>query len=260
MGFIRGGLLTIVIIILFISLILGNAFFVASSSLDYKNVKEQLSPVIQKIVLESIDSSDINQNLQLMRTYCEQNNNMDYVIDEEDFKITITCDEIFSGTPESIINIEIEQFINQTYYKDYDCGILDCLSKEGTPFFLMSKNTKDYLRGKFYLLLLVALVLLVIMFFLLENKKNLPFIFGILIMISSLPFIWINSLSKTLSNETAREIISALLSNASSTFIIFFVFGLIIFGVGIALKFWKSETGEAISNLSKSVKSSKKKK
>jgi len=256
MGFIRGGLLTIVLIILLISLILGNSFFVASSSLEYKNVKDHLNPVLKKIVLESINSSGVEENLAVMKTYCKQNNNADYVIDQDNFKITITCDEISSGTPESIIDIEIDQFINQTYYKEYNCKILDCLGKEETPFFLMSKNTKDYFKGKFYLFLLVSIILLIPLLFLLENKKNLFIFLGILIMLSSFPFIWINSLSSKLSNESVREILSALLSNASSTFIIFFVFGLIILGVGIGLKFWKS--GQ--DNFPDKIKISKKKK
>lgn len=236
MGFIRGGLLTIAIIILLSSLIIGNIFLVASSSLEYDNIKKHLNPVLENILFSSINSSNISENFEIMKMHCE-NENTKYVIEEKDFRISIDCQNILSGTPESVLDEEISQLIDDVYYNEYNCGFLSCFDA-GMPFFLISKHTKDYFRGKFYLLLGFSAVIVLILFFLFKDKKSLLTSLGILLIISSFPFIWINSITRTISNETAKEIFSAILSNAYTNFIIIFILGLIILGAGISLKFW----------------------
>jgi hypothetical protein len=260
MGFIRGGLLTIAIIILLFSLVTGNIFFVASSSLERDNIEKHLTPVLEKIVFSSINSSNISENFEIMKTYCE-NENTEYTIDKDDFNISVNCEDILSGTPESVLDEEISQLIDDVYYNEYDCAFFSCFDS-GVPFFLISKHTKDYLRGKFFFLLGFSVIIVLIMFFLFKDKKNLPISLGILIIISSFPFIWVNSVTKTLSNETARDIFSAILSNAYFSFVLIFILGVVILGVGVSLKFWSfsyireklSKTREIIKPSSRKIK------
>ena len=52
MGVIRGGLLVIVSVLLFVSLLAGNLFLTMSWSLDYDNVKTELVSVVKELVEE----------------------------------------------------------------------------------------------------------------------------------------------------------------------------------------------------------------
>ena len=63
MGIIRSGLLTIVSILLFLSILSMNSFMTVSMSLDYDVLKPELTSVVQDLVQEQVSSEDIDKNL-----------------------------------------------------------------------------------------------------------------------------------------------------------------------------------------------------
>jgi len=185
MGFIRGGLLFFVGIILLLSLIIGNSLLVGSSALEYDNLQENIKPMIMKLISEDINIS--GDNFDEIKEYCEEQNSEIFIIEEKDFGFEIDCDLILSSTPETFLDKQVEKFIEENYYKEYDCGFISCFEDNEIPFFLISEQTKDYIKNKYHWSLGISLVLGIVMFLLVGDKRNFLILAGILLIISSLP-------------------------------------------------------------------------
>ena len=111
MGFFRGGLLIILSILLLVSLIGLNSFFIVSSSLEYDNVREGLVNLVsgEGVLEEAVESfgfeegmdsgvnlSEIEEEVfDLAKAYCV--NSTDYVFSREGYTIEIPCEIVVEG-------------------------------------------------------------------------------------------------------------------------------------------------------------------
>jgi hypothetical protein len=220
MGFIRGGLLVIASVLLFILFLANNAFFSLSSSLSYENVQAEINSVVVGVISENTDFSEIIEEKEPeMKTHCE--NNGEFVFTQEGYTINIPCAIANSGA-DVIINEAISDIVEDIYYDDYGCDFIDCFKKDfSKPFFLVSETARNFWKSKFYLTLLFSVLLVALIFFLIENKTTLPVLVGGLLIISSLPFLKIN-----------------LLSSFFGEYLI--IFGAVLICLGIALKIFRA--------------------
>jgi len=242
MGFIRGGLLVVVSIMLFLSFLVGNVFLTLNLSLDYETIKPELVSVVKDLVADKIGLiGEIENDFGIMGSYCE--NNSEFVFNEQGYTFVIPCDIISNGS-EAILDYGINSLVDEIYYKDYDCGVLDCLKETETAFFLVSKEAKDYWNSKFYFLVMVSLILIALMFFLVEQKTNLPIITGSLLTISALPFMKLDWILSFISNNSFLQIFAVFFTKAHTVFLISFILGLVLLGAGIGLKLLKFGTGK----------------
>ena len=248
MGFIRGSLLVIVSVVLFLLFIAGNLFLTFSLSLDYDNVRLELASVTQDII-EDMDLPDlVGDQLKLMESHCQDN--LEFIFSGGGNTFVIPC-EVISQGPEAILSSGIDNLVEDTYYQDYDCDFWDCFEKTGSPSFLVSEKARVYCNTKFYISLLIAIVLIALMFFLIEKKTSLPFIVGSLLMVSSLPFMKLDSLIGFFVNPSLAmagfsdipinlfDILSVFFSKAYNVFWIMFIAGIIILLVGVTLQLCK---------------------
>lgn len=232
MGFIRGGLLIIISILLLISFLAGNLFLTMSLSLRYENVQPELVSAVEDMAMGEFNlTKQIRENYGVMQSYCEDNS--EYVFSYEGQTIIISCDTILQG-PEAVINQGIEDIIEQIYYGEYDCGFWDCL--EENPFFLISEKSHDYWQGKFYFALISALILIALSFFLSQHKQNWPILVGSLLVVSSLPFMKLKFFFSFL-DETYLQFLTIFISKAPIVFLGAFILGLVLLGTGIVLHF-----------------------
>lgn len=175
----------------------------------------------------------INEKFVFAEEYCE--NNTDFVFSQEGYVFEIPCSVVNDG-PDNFVDYGINQTLEKIYYKEYNCGFFECLRTE-FPFFLISKQAKDSSKNRFYFYLIISLILIAIMFFLIESKSSWFVVVGSLLVISSLPFIKISAFLSFLSNSFLA-FIPILFSESYMVFLISFILGVIILGVGILLKFW----------------------
>lgn len=250
MGFIRGGFLIIVSVLLFFSLLTLNSFLTVSSSLQYDHVQEQLTPVVQDLVnasaensiLEKFNLSDFNvskaiyDNMDTVKEYCT--NYSDYVFSFENYTLTLPCDKINEGnqSPETILNETANSFVESVYYKEYNCGFWDCFDKKSFPFFLVSEKARDYWKGKFYVSLLVSLALIFLAFLLLEKKLNLPILVGALLVVSAVPVIKLGGILAHFIGPPFIVLFNIFFSQADKIFWISFFIGIFLIAAGIALR------------------------
>lgn len=244
MGFIRGSALVIVAVLFFVALLASNSFLTLSSSLEYDIVKPKLVPVIIDIAEEEFNlSSQIDDSYSQMLTDCE--NNSTIIFDEEGFSFEVPCEKVREGKQE-VIDYGVNSLVDEVYYKNYDCGFWDCAEEGEPPFFLVSQKAQGYWSSLFYFVLGVLILLFVVIFFLVEKKSNAFIIAGALLMVSALPFakiIWVASFL----DKYAFQFFAVLFSRASLMFLRIFIFGIIVLGVGILMKFFG--IGFWISNL-----------
>lgn len=223
-----------------ISLLVGNVLLMLTMSLDYENVETGLTSTFENVIdgdYDIIEGQNINltevveEKLILMEDYCI--NNSEFVYIEEDFTFIVPCSVVDEGI-DGIVNESIKSVVSDFYYQEYNCDFLDCFGEESIPFFLVSEQSKDYLQGKFYLALLVSIILAVLVLLLIENKKNFPIVLGVLMIISSLPFM---KLDIFLFGDVGpiMNFISVFISEAYNVFWIFFLSGLVMMGLGIAM-------------------------
>ena len=252
MGFIRGGLLVIISILILITIIVGNMFLMVSMSLEYNNVNSQLKDVIQDINVsgESV-TSIIDLSLPIMQASCSENacnisnesltqncSMMDsYPINYFNYSLNISCESIMNGS-EFVYNESIDKLSLVMYESDYNCsGVISCFKEsKGMPFFLLSKHTKDSQQSKFYWCLLVLVILTAILFLLTETKTNTPIILGSLLIIGSVPFIKMYEIVSWIFRWDFIEFLRIFFSKSLSVFWLSFTIGVVLLVLGILLK------------------------
>lgn len=239
MGFLKKGGVVLICIILLLSFIIGNALFTVSSSLKYDNVQKNFNPILKEIVYDDFNGSEIEDNFGFLHDFCEKNPNQNYLIEHEIYNVSIPCSDVLEGNQQTFIDKQINDFIEEIYYAEYNCGFFDCFKGNSVPFFLLSEKSKDYLSGKFYWSIFISIILAVLIFFLLENKDNLWILLGSLLIISAIPFFKISSF--TFGNSTFAKIYSVFLGSSHKIFIICLVLGVLLLAIGVLLKFWSFE-------------------
>ena len=234
MGLIRGGLTFAIGSLLLISFLAMNLFLTFDLSLEYDNVKPKIVSAIKDIAENKTNlTREIKENFVFAEVHCQ--NNTDFIFIQGEYVFEIPCSVVNEGSDE-FIDYGINQAIDETYYKNYECSFFNCLRTE-FPFFLISEQAKDSSKKRFYFSLIVSLILIIIMFFLTEKKSNLFIAVGSLLAISSLPFIKISTFLSFL-DDSFLEFIPVLFSESYNVFLISFTFGIIIIGIGVTMKFW----------------------
>lgn len=250
MGFIRGGLLVIVSVLLFFSFLAGNLFLTLTLSLDYDSVQPEIASIVEELSEQEMNLGQIvNEEYPFMEEYCQ--NNSEYVFSEQGYTFAIPCSVVSQGS-DAIFDYGLNTMVEDVYYKEYDCDFWDCIKETGTPFFLISEKAKDYWKQNFYFSLIVSMILIALAFILIEKRTSLPIIVGVMLMISGLPFLMINWISlnlipSSMFGEYFIELFSIFFTKSHTMFLISFILGLIILGVGILLKFFW--IGFKISNI-----------
>lgn len=216
-------------VLLLISLIAGNLFLTMSMSLDYNNVKDKLITDVKNTQQENGKINEITNNFNSAIMGCQNNSQYEFNSGEIGYTFVIPCEVVLRGQ-EATIDYAIEKFVNDSYYREYECGFWKCADNSATVF--VSETAKNYWTQKFYLSLLVSAVLALIVFFLLEKKKSIFFDLGVLIIISALPLLGINWI---ISSFSFADI---LFLKAINVFRIMLLLGIALILTGIIFKFW----------------------
>lgn len=239
MGFIRGGLLIVVGVLLFLSLFIGDIFLVLTLSLDYDNVHQELSPVVKDF---AAGEGDLNQRIQelypSMESSCQ--NYSEFVFSEQGYTFIIPCSVVAEGS-EAVMNYGTDTLIKEIYYKEYNCGFWDCIGETEAGFFLVSEKAKNYWKSKFYFLLVASIVLIALAFLLVEKKINLLIITGGLLTLSALLLSRLNWFFSFISDESLLQFFTIFFTKTSLVFWVSIILGIILLLIGILLKlFWMS--------------------
>tara|TARA_B100001971_G_C18256056_1_gene582206 strand:- start:168 stop:974 length:807 start_codon:yes stop_codon:yes gene_type:complete len=262
MGFIRGGLLFITGILLLVSFLAGNLFLTLTLSMTPEDLQKEIVSNFDEITELAEDdinlTKELEENFYIIEEYCI--NNSDYVFSEQGYTVDIPCDVVEQG-PDAVMEEGISDIVDKIYYEEYSCdSFWKCLFNSENPLFLVSEQTKDYLKNKFYYSLVISLFLILIMFCLVEQKTNLFLATGSLLMISSLPFMKVNVLFSFF-NYSFLQFLPILFSKAYFVFLITFIAGIILLLLGIVLKFFNIGIfiSEKLDKLASKKKTSKRK-
>ncbi len=118
MGFIRGGLVVIVSVLLFLSFLAGSLFLTMDLSLDYDTIRPELVSVVKDIYGYSADMNQaIEDRLPSMQTYCE--NNSEFVFSEQGYTFAIPCNIVMQGS-EAVSEEGVNSLVKDVYYKEYN--------------------------------------------------------------------------------------------------------------------------------------------
>lgn len=233
MGLLRGGLLTFVSILLFLSLFAMNSTWTISMSLKYDNIKTELIPVISDIIRnQSTIAEEMDVAVEGMQIICLENVEVVQKFGEDTY--TFPCEVVNQGS-EAVITYAITSLVEDKYYQEYDCNFWEC--SYTPPYHLVSAKAQSYWGGWFYWSLLLSLVLAAVIFFLVENKNNFPFVVGGLLVISALPFAKVSWLLSLLGYWDFLQFFVLFFSKATTVFLFSFITGIVLLGIGVVLKF-----------------------
>ncbi len=233
MGLIRGGLLTLAVILLFVSLFAMNTFWTISSSLEYEVIKPELVSVVNDIIRNQTSvASEMDEAVDEMRVICLEDVEVVRTFGDEEY--SFPC-EVLSQGSEAVITYAVSSLVEKKYYQEYDCYFWEC--SYTPPYHLVSAKAQDYWNGWFYWSLILSLVFAAMIFFLVENKHNFPLVLGGVIIISALPFAKVSWLLSLLGHWDFLHFFVLFFSKAYNVFLIMLVAGIISLGIGIVLKF-----------------------
>ncbi|MEK6847771.1 MAG: hypothetical protein AABX50_01440 [Nanoarchaeota archaeon] len=250
MGFFRGGFVLVLGVLLFLSFLALNSFFILQSSLKYDNVKDSLYPfvknlsesgtggIIQKEVLGEFNLTKVaRDNANTIKNYCQSNT--EYVFSYESYTVTIPCSANVTDVG-VVINETFNDVIYEIYYKQYDCKFWNCFVKTKLPFFLVSQKARDYWKNKFYISLIASLILIALIFLFIEEKRNTPIAVGTLLALSAFSMLKLEDLAYSLAGGFS-ELIKIFLSNTQKVFVLSLALGIVLVLTGIALRLLGSD-------------------
>ncbi len=252
MGVIRGILLVLVCVLLFLSLIIANLFWILSLSLSYNNLQEESLTIAKDLLNEVNISTEIQAMTPLIQLYCQ--NNSDFVFQLEGYTFDIPCSVAMQGE-DAIIEEGIKDLINNVYYTKYNCEFLECI--QTSPLFIISEDAHDFCSSKFYLFLVISLALIGLTFLLTEKKTNMPIIVGSLMVVSALPFIKLDSFLTMFPDKILSKILSVFFSQSFFVSLRTLIVGIVLIIIGIIFKIFK--IGFIISNFFSKFKGKEKK-
>jgi len=246
MGFIRGLLVVVISVLLFLSILSMTLFGVLSSSLSYENVKENSASLIKDSLEDGFNlSRAVGNVIPLMQKYCKNNSVSDYVFSSEGYTFDIPCETVLQGK-DKIIEEGLSDLVYKTYYKQYDCSFIECLKK--SPFdevestfveILVSERAYDYWNNKFYFFLGAVFILSLGLFLFVEKKSNSFILLGGMLVISSLIFIKIDSALSFFSNKIFLNLAKVFFSESFSISVRILISGIAMFIFGLILKIFK---------------------
>ena len=235
MGFVRGVLVVLLSVLLFVLFLVGNTFLTLGNSLEYDNIQGELSPVIAEMAgLEGLGGG-IDENYDDFVLDCQ--NASEIVVEDDRGALNLSCGVVLQG-PEAISERIIEEAINNIYYREYDCKLFDCNKQGDLPYFVISEHTKNYFDGWFYKSIFVIVILFVALLFLVEVRSNAFIISGILAIVASLPFSKLEWFVSLFDVGDSLQIFGFLFTAANSVFIKSLIFGMILLVIGIIWKFF----------------------
>lgn len=237
MGLIRSSLIFVLAVGLFIALFAANLFLTLNWSLEYSHV----SPYIQNISSETATTSGnkaiILRDYESKKFLCEFQNESTINFTFEEDKISVPC-AILNESPEYVANYVINKSVDNYYYKDYNCTLLDCLEKENQPLAMVSQNARDYWKKEFYSTIIISLVIFGFLFLFVREKHSAFILGGIITIFSAIPFRQITYILSLLPNILPFKVIPIFFSESGSVFILMLVLGIILFSIGIGIRFF----------------------
>lgn len=252
MGIFRGGLVAIFAVLLFVSAFFGSVFLTMSSSLSYDDVSEQTYPAIYDLINDSQTNQDLFYEINplsfklgdavrgasiAMQSHCL--NYQDYVFVFEEYTIALSCSSLVDD--QTLFEEASQRFVDNMYYKEYDCEFWNCFRKAGLPFFLISEKAQDYFEGRFYFSLLVFLALSVLVFIFIEQRQNTPIIGGGIMVISSILLSRLGNFIENSADKTFTLFIKILFDNSNTIFWWILILGSILVLVGIGFRIWQAD-------------------
>lgn len=203
MKILRGGLLVLLSIFLFLIIILSSIFYTFSASLSYDSLEKEVVPIVMNLSggIDGLIGVDIFDNMDQasdkLKEFCDENPGLpEYSFVFEGKTFILSCDivEDYEENKNKAMEESIKKILTDIYYSEYDCGFWDCFKETKSPFFLFSEKAKNYWSQKFTQSLIVLFVIVCLIFLFLENKRNVFFVGGSVIVISSLALFKIEGL------------------------------------------------------------------
>lgn len=237
MGLIRGILLVIASVLLFVVFLAGNVLWTLDKSLDYEIIKPELVSIIKETIENEINVSEVvEEEFGEMEAYCLNNTEYVFSYEESGRVFEIGCEVIAQG-PDAVVEQAIENFVEDVYYGEFTPSMRGDINIEGKEAMFDFAKLNESIHSYFYIAWVVSLVLFVLIFFLVETKSNSFIIAGSLLTISSLPLIKIEKFLSWIPFEFG-EFFIVFFSEANTVFLISFTTGLIVLIIGIVMKFF----------------------
>jgi len=233
MSFIRGALITILGAVLFLSLFLLNTTLTLSWSMEYEALQPSIISVSDSLLTQYNLTQIIEENKGLIDLYCLEQENL--YINEQGIELNIPCTILTSDT-DTILNYTLTQLIDQIYYQEYNCTLLQCIQQEEKPLVLVSEKAQNFWQVKSYWLMLISLIILILMILIAKNKATPFFISGIMTIITAIPFSKIGPILNNSENPIVA-LISIFFSKSPSVFWTMLIVGIILILIGTAIKF-----------------------
>jgi hypothetical protein len=244
MGLIRSGALVFVCVLLLVSFIAMNSFEVMSNSLEYENIQGELIPIIREIAESELGLVNaISNNLGDMNVQCQNNSIANFTNIEDSFEIP--CSVVVEGSG-AILEKIIRDRVDEIYYQEYDCNLLDCNSEGDKPYFLVSEHARDYFNGLYKKFLILSIILFLVVLFLVETRSNAFLIGGVIFILSGiivrfstnfLLSLFLSPVFSTLDIDVF-DMFAFLFGSLGSVFVNTLIWGIGIILVGVLWKFF----------------------
>ena len=244
MSFLKGAVIFLVSLVLFITLFFANVFLNLTWSLEHDTLKPNLIQFTNKFIDKVGIGDGINTSLSSMELYCMTHTN--YIFMQEDIGVEVPCSIIDTGAENSISYV-IEYIIDKVYYDEYNCEFWNCVKTSKIPFVLISEKAKFYWYDKFKLMIYIAFFAFALSFILLKKKSNAFINAGILTLAAAILFKQFDWVLKIFPDNSLFEFLDIFLAKSLNILIIMCIIGTLLLIIGILFRFFN--IGTRISNI-----------
>lgn len=153
---------------------------------EYKTLKPFVLDAIQEsLTYGGIDWEQLHANLKLL---CSQQETIEIPI-EIIGKVTFSCSNLNATSPEATASLFSTIIFDEMYYHNYTCEFIECI-QQGNYFAIISQYGNNFLKSVWYYILLVTVLFGTILFFSIELLPDRLKGLGIVMLSTSIPFVF----------------------------------------------------------------------
>jgi hypothetical protein len=213
---------------------------------EYSTLKPLMTGLVTQQLTENV--SQMNQYYSYIKFKCKTQDSVEIPLGTQN--ITLNCSELETVDQEKFIPFISEKLFNETYYKKYNCEVIDCIRQDQQGLLILaSQHGNNFLKSTLNLLLIATIIFAVIFIFSIETWPKRVKSFGGSLIFTAVPFFVLYLLKDLLmpfdildtmpqqSLEVFNGIVNQFFTSMIKNFLIVLVAGVILIILGYVLVF-----------------------
>ena len=182
---------------------------------DFTTMKPVLTETLKGSLPQLADQSKISIFYKALKFQCDKNPEGSIKLPLDGQELSLECSVVSNSTEETILDNAVGVLFQKTYYKDYGCDFMTCVSsgETGGGLLFLSSSSNTFFRNTMGIAVALSIIFALLVVGASETWDGRLKALGITLLIDGIPFFFVGSIKAFIPN------IEGPLGNVVSTFL-----------------------------------------